>query len=297
LTRKLNLALLLLLVFVGVPFGWLLLDASVSGAAVKAISIAQLRQLADSMPGDRPKSLRYELIAQRRFVSDVLAAGSGLRPVPYGIRAYQLVFPSGPGITVDRGMSRVLADENDLRDFDPEAQSIVDRAVASSRLNLTLSADVEHTGRTEVAPAFGSGRGVGPDPASAANTQAPYAVARGVVVLPADGVAPGRRMVYVRLASGQELILAGDIAPVRTSWQEMRPPARMTTSFLGNDDREETASWLRTLGKLKAAAPGLEIVPGHDSLVPRVLVHGFTTDPRLRRFAHDKRLALQAMMR
>jgi hypothetical protein len=104
-------------------------------------------------------------------------------------------------------------------------------------------------------------------------------------------------MVYVHLNSGRELILAGDVAPLRSSWQELRPPARLRTYFVTSDDRVALASWLLTLQDLTLAARKLDIVAGHDSAVPRILVHGFTADPRISRFARDKRLALQAMMR
>lgn len=270
-TRKLNYLLMMLAIFIGLPFAWLMLDSSSRHDAGKPVTIAQLRQLAGSLPGPMPGEVRYETIGMRRVVSDLLAAGSGLRPIPLAIRAYQIVLPQGQVITIDRGMSRKLAERHRLRDFDPAAQGLVDRSAAAARLHLLLSQDVQHSGRENRAgdPRIGARSASG----------APFAAAPGVVVVPADGVAAGERMIYVRLADGRELLFAGDIAPLRTSWEEQRPPARLVTTFFVNHDREELAAWLRTVRALKAAAPQLYVVPGHDSVVPRPLMHGFLANP------------------
>ena len=282
-TRKLNLALLILTLFVGLPFVWLVLDSSVGSATARPISMMQLRRLAASVPGEPPFELRYELIGRRSVASDLLAAGSGLRPVPYGIRAYEAVYRNGRVVTIDRGMSREVAQQKRVSDFDPEAQAIVEHAVMTAWQRLTLSNDPRHSGQANVAYDFGSGRNVDRE----RDADVPYVVAPGVVVIPTDDVAPGKRMVYIRLASDDEVILAGDVAPVRSSWQELRPPARLHSIYYSTDDREATVGWLLALCKLKASAARLEIVPGHDSFVPRILIHGFTNDPGLRRIARE----------
>lgn len=292
-TRKLNLALLVLAFFVGLPFGWLMLDSSLGGATAKPISMAQLRRLATAVPGEPPIAVRYELLGRHTVIGDLLAAGSGLRPVRFGIRAYQVTYADGRTVTIDRGLGRTLAKQLDVAGFDAEAQTVVAQAVAKAQLNLTLANGPQHSGAMKVSPRFGSGTIGGYE----VPNQAPYAVSTGIVVVPADDVADGMRMVYIRLMSGEELILAGDVAPVRSSWQELRPPARLRSDSFKSGDRDAVARWLLTLRKLKDAAPGLDIVAGHDSMVPRILIHGFTSDPRVGRFARDKRLALQAMMR
>jgi hypothetical protein len=296
-TRKLNMVLLLLVIVVGLPFGWLLLDSSTSSDATKPVTMARLRQLAGSIPGQAPVEVRYEVIGRRRVTSDLLAAGSGLRPVVFVIRAYELVLPQRHVITIDRGMSRSLAQAHSVGDFDPEAQAVLERAVAASQVALVLASDMHHSGRIAAPPELGSGLEPGLTETRAASPRSPYAVAPGVVVLPADEVAPGERMVYVRLADGQELLFAGDIARVGASWREQRPPARLFTTFLVNGEREEIAAWLRTVLALKSDAPELQIVAGHDSVLPRLLIHGFIADPVPSRPAQDKRLASQARIR
>jgi hypothetical protein len=282
-TRKLNALIMLFLLFVGLPFGWLMLDGSTRSQSDKPVTIAQLRQLADSIPGPRPVQVRYETIGMRRIVGDLLAAGSGLRPVPLAIRAYQLVLPQGRVITIDRGMSRKVAERHRIRDFDPVAQALVDRSGAVSALHLLLSPDVQHSGREIPSVAARNG--------ATGTSETPFAVAPGVVVIPTDAVLPGERMIYVRLANGGELLFAGDVAPAHVSWEELRPPARLVTMVFVDDDREEIVAWLRTIRRWKAGAPQLQIIPGHDSRVPLTLTHGFLAAPDKSRSDNDMPLA------
>jgi glyoxylase-like metal-dependent hydrolase (beta-lactamase superfamily II) len=93
---------------------------------------------------------------------------------------------------------------------------------------------------------------------------APQAVAPGVVVIPAPSHTPGSQMIYVRLASGREYLFAGDIATMEVSWQELRARSRLIGDWLAPENRAEVYSWLRTIQALKAAAPDLVVLPGHD---------------------------------
>ena len=274
-TRKLNKLLLLALVFVGVPFAWLMLDTSSTAADNKPVDITQLRALAASLPGVAPKEARYETIGRRRIVGDLLAAGSGLRPVTFAIRAYQLYAPDGQSVTIDRGMPRELAEQHRISDFDPIAQAHVDQAVAGARIALMLSRKPQHSGSV-VSPVEGKTR---LPPAYAASAGAPYAVAPGVVVIPADGVRRADCMVFARLSGGREILFTGDVAAINVSWIEQRPPARIVTTFLAPGDREQIASWLRTIRSLKAQAPALQIVAGHDAALPRMVKRDFIDDP------------------
>jgi hypothetical protein len=282
------LLLLLFVLFIGLPFGWLMLDTATRSDASKPVTIGQLRRLAESVPGSKPIEVRYETIGMRRVVSDLMAAGSGLRPIPLAIRAYQLVLPQGQVITIDRGMNRSLAQRHRIRDFDPVAQALIDRSVAASHVRLLLSRDVQHAGREP--PVTGAKE-------ASHHSDAPFAVAPGVVIMPADAAAAGERMIYVHLADGRELLFAGDIAPLHTSWQEQRPPARLVTGYFVDQDREEIAAWLRTILAWKATAPQLQVIAGHDSQVPRALTHGFLPHPGKVPSGNDKLLASKSAMR
>jgi hypothetical protein len=275
LTRQLNLLLLLVLLFGGLPFGWFMLDTSTKANDIKPVTIPQLRMLAASLSGQPPREARYETIGRRRVIGDLLAAGSGLRPVAFVVRAYELIAPNGHVISIDRGMARELAERHRLGAFDPIAQTLVDRVVATASVKLLLSHDPRHSGSAEMSSGGRTQRSF----ADASSADEPYAVAPGVVVIPADGIRRGECMVYARLSDGGEILFAGDVAPVNVSWSEQRWPARFMTTFLAPGDREQIAAWLRTVQSLKAAAPDLQIVAGHDTAVPRVVKHGFIVHP------------------
>ena len=249
-TRRLNVVLLILLIGVFGPFFWLVLDTGGTGRAVKPVDIAQLRLLAEAIPGPLPREVRYERIGRQPRTADLVAAGSGLRQVDLTTYAFQIVREDGTDITIDRGMSRRSAQRRELADFDPEAQASVERVVRGAALALRLT-------RSTVRP-----------PA------VPYPVAPGVVVIPTPGVGPGTRMIFVRLAEGRELLFAGEIAPLNVSWRQDRPPPRAVTLF-HRRPRVEIAQWLRTIRRLKWSAPLLVIVPGRDPALPPPLKRGF----------------------
>jgi len=62
--RKINIALLVLILLIGLPYYWLLLDNRPGKAAPKPVGIGQLRELAGSVPGPAPDALGVELGAQ-----------------------------------------------------------------------------------------------------------------------------------------------------------------------------------------------------------------------------------------
>lgn len=257
-TRKLNVVLMALLLLAGAPFAWFLLDASAAHGEAKPLTITQLRRLAASGPHAgtaTPVAIRYEVVARKHIVSDLLAAGSGLKPHVFALLAYQVLFDDGSTVALDRGLTRGQAKEAGFSHFDTAAHTRVERALAASALDLRL---------TGQAP-----------PHAALESAAPYAASPGIVVIPTPGVNVGARMIYVRLADGREVLFAGDIAPIPDSWTQQRPPARLATAHLYKANRDEIAGWLGTIAALRAAAPALHIVAGHDMAVPRLIEPGF----------------------
>jgi glyoxylase-like metal-dependent hydrolase (beta-lactamase superfamily II) len=90
------------------------------------------------------------------------------------------------------------------------------------------------------------------------------AIAPGVVLIRTPGHTPGAQMVFVRLAGGREVLLAGDTATVARSWREVRARSRLLSDFLAPEDRAAVFDWLKALRALHRAAPEVFIVPGHD---------------------------------
>lgn len=104
-------------------------------------------------------------------------------------------------------------------------------------------------------------------------------IAPGVVLIRAAGHTPGSQIVYVRLASGREIVLAGDVAWHMSgiALQRQKPTAR--TQDFGGEDRNAIAGQLRWLKDI--AGPETFVVIAHDedwigTLIRRgILLRGF----------------------
>lgn len=86
-------------------------------------------------------------------------------------------------------------------------------------------------------------------------------IAPGVVLIKAPGHTPGSQMVYIRLASGQEVILAGDIAWNMLGITEQRQKPEETSRALGEDRNAiaEQLQWLKDV-----SGPQTAVVVSHD---------------------------------
>jgi glyoxylase-like metal-dependent hydrolase (beta-lactamase superfamily II) len=292
--RKVNIALLLLIVLIGAPFYWLLLDNRPGDAAAKPITVEQLRNLAASLPGPAPSGVEVEQVAYRVLPRNLFAAGSGMKPESISVLAWRLTVPGGDAIMIDGGIAETDARAIGMDQFFAERQAKVEKALRGASLIIATHEHPDHqgaivrlgeevvTGRArfnagQLPPArFATDLAWGSQPIPPALIAAgpPQAVAPGVVVIPAPSHTPGSQMIFVRLQDGRELLFAGDIATMASSWQETRARSRLVGDFLAPEDRSEVFAWLRTIQKLKQAAPALMIVPGHDW-------HRIHTDPAL----------------
>lgn len=260
-TPRLNLFLLIVLLLVGLPLYWFQFDASAPDARAKPLDIAQLRALADGEKGPHPTEVRHELIGTRIALHNQLAAGTGLRPMRTGLRAYEVVVPGARPILIDAGTTRRIARENRVKDFDAAAQARIDRALAQAELRLHLLDQSVHRGN----PAIRSPHAL---PLPDLSDGRPHAVAPGVVVIPQPELPDAAMMVFVKLADGREFLFTGDVAQVPESWQATRPPARRLGDIGHPRRRTEIASWLLTIKALHQQAPGMVVVTGHDPAAP-----------------------------
>lgn len=283
-TRRFNLIVAAVLLLVGLPYYWLLADNRPGEAAAKPLHIAELRALAGSMPGQAPRTAQLELVAWTRVPGNLFVAGAGLKRQLLGIIAWRLPVPGGAPIVIDTGMTAAQSDKLGTERYVPAAQARIDKAMREAGLILLTHEHFDHEGglvalgdpavfaKAQLNPAQLPGNRntdlmtwpAHVKPVATLTGSAPVAVAPGVVVIPAPSHTPGSQMIYVRLADGREVLFTGDIATMAQSWRELRARSRLIGDLLVGENRREVYAWLRTIRALKAEAPGLIVVPGHD---------------------------------
>ena len=283
-TRRFNTLMFCLMVALGLPYWWLLLDNRPGDARAKPVTMAQLRMLADSKPGPRPFAIETEQVAFKRRPGTLLAAGSGLKRKSLGVMAFRLPVSGGRPILIDTGMLATDAVAWRAEGYDAKAARKVAAGLAEAGLILATHEHPDHMGglaalastpvldkamlnREQLPDAKMAGLlkwTARPKLEAAIRSGSPQAVAPGVVVIPAPSHTPGSQMIYVRLADQSEYLFTGDIATLALNWQELRARSRLHSQLLNDEDRAEVFSWLLTIRKLSAEAPKLVVIPGHD---------------------------------
>jgi len=280
--RRYKIALALLLL-VGIPYYWLLIDNRPGPGPGERFDLAELRRLADAVPGPKPTAIAIQTVGWRRVPGTLFVAGGGLKRRLISIQAVLIHGPWGE-VAVDSGFGARDAREFGLEKYFPAFQSRVDAALRRARLIVFTHEHLDHMGGLLRLPDFagvarkalitpeqspaGSLAKTLPWPNGAAVKPFRYrryaAVAPGVVLIRTPGHTPGSQMVFVRLADGREYLLAGDTATMTRSWTKLRARSRLVGDLLVGEDRAAVFAWLKAIRALHRADPALVVVPGHE---------------------------------
>ncbi len=287
-THRLNLLLLILAAMVGLPFWWLLLSNPARDMVPHPLSMAQLRELADEMPGPRPTGVEMVMPGWKRIPGNAYSAGSGMKPQRFGVLTFRLVVPGTGGIVIDGGATPQLGRPMGLDRVVEADQARVERwmrgadmILATSERPLHLGGLADFAGKRDAAMALARTRlnrwqvpeETADDHISwprtlvlrpAITAGGPVAVAPGVVVIPTGAPTPGSQMIYARLTNGREYMLAGDVAPFAVNFTELRVRSNLLDRDAPAGQRSAIMRWLVTLRALKHEAQGMVVVPGHD---------------------------------
>ena len=277
--------LLALTVIVAVPYYWLLIDNRPGSDPGPVIRIADLRHLAEAIPGPRPERVAIQQIGWSRVPGTLFVAGGGLKRNLLSIQAGLISGPWGD-IVVDSGFGPGDAAKLGLEAYQPGHQARIDAAMRRARLIVFTHEHVDHLGGllrlsdwAKVVPhalippeqmPSGAVARILPWPkgAAAAIRRFRYtgmiAIAPGVVLIRTPGHTPGSQMVYTRLNDGREYLFAGDTSTMARNWQQLRARSRLIGDVVVHEDRAAVFGWLKEIRRLHRAAPAMTIVPGHE---------------------------------
>ncbi|MCA1662557.1 MAG: MBL fold metallo-hydrolase [Novosphingobium sp.] len=277
--------LLALLVLIGVPYYWLLIDNRPGDGPGAQLDIAELRRLAESIPGPKPEAVAVQTVGWRRVPGTLFVAGGGLKRNLLTIQAGLLSGPWGE-IVIDGGFGAQDAEEFGLEAFRPDHQARVDAAMRRARRIVFTHEHLDHIGGllrlpdfAQVAPKAlitpeqmrGNRWADGlPWPRGARESLRAFrysgmtAIAPGVVLIRTPGHTPGSQMVYARLADGREALFAGDTATMERSWRQVRARSRLVGDLMVGEDRAAVFAWLKAVNRLHRENPELIVIAGHD---------------------------------
>jgi glyoxylase-like metal-dependent hydrolase (beta-lactamase superfamily II) len=264
--------------------------------------LQSIRSLARAVPGDLPTSVGYLSVQDDSSLESDAVAGAPRVKIYQVTPVFQIRFPAG-WIMVDAAYDRQAAGSSGI--FFQDRFDQVLAALRGAGLIVVTHEHGDHVG-TLLLPAVahdvafktmltrqqeetlidhprGSDR---LDSAAArrylvVDYPRVLPIAPGVVLIRAPGHTPGSQMVYVRLTSGREIILAGDVVWHSAGIETQRQKPDSTSKQMGEDRAAigQEIAWLKS----DVAPAGITIAVSHDGtelrdLVRRgVLVQGLQT--------------------
>lgn len=284
LVRMMKALVPILILFTGLIY-WFLFDGRLTDTSDYSSDMVQIRQLADSMEGDKPTEIQVEKVAQFYFFQTLSRAGSGFDVVPMGVYSFKAVTSSGH-VLIDVGYDEEMA-LSARADFYPEPYQRMQTALNTADLIVVTHEHYDHIGgivqhpnpadilpnvilTTEqvaapanIRPRFPQGL---PEDFEPFELDRYAAIAPGIVLIKANGHTPGSLMVFVQLENGREYLFVGDIA-----WHEasidtpILRPRVITQIFLPEENRDILSAQLRFLNQLSEEEEKLIQVAGHDN--------------------------------
>ncbi len=282
--------LIAILVFIGAGVYWFILDGSTPKNADYEFPLAQMRGLIDAGDGPLPTALNVEIISTDE--APLLAAHAGLHFEPFHLAttSFQVKGDNGDiiiGGALDVGLFDINK-QNKAAAFSNDAFNRMIAGMTASHKTLVTHEHIDHIGGIVRAPdpaalaphLMLSASQIGAMASLAVNGElaaayktlqpadlsSPRLVAPGVAVAPTPGHTPGSQVLLVRLNSGQEYLLIGDLVwamkNVEKAWG--RPRLLQYIFFDDREDRAEVQRQVRALHDLSVAEPSLILLPSHD---------------------------------
>ena len=286
-------SLLALIAAASVTYWAIFVESHTAPPGSHAIDIAEVRRLADSQPGEKPRLIRVETVAHLSAFRTIVVAGDGWQRIDLPVSSYELVYPDHLAM-IDAGLTAKMASAMSAPIFDSAAYSRVSDALARAALIVVTHEHPDHLGALLAQPdpkkllavtrltreqVTVLEENLTAEPFTALHLPSDLfdgyqpveyvryqAVAPGVVLIKAPGHTPGSQMVYVRRADGVEFLFVGDVAWQMRNIEHRREKARVV-KWMAGEDRDMVREELAGLNQLHASVPELHMMPGHDAAV------------------------------
>ena len=283
--RLLLVAVAVLLAASGGAFLWLTAREAVPHSTDYVIDLAELRQLADSLPGARPSAVASALIAEGSLPKGAVFAGESLRErQPMVHQVFQVQWSDRAPLLIDLGFPPELLEKVGGGTFYPAAWQQVLTAMGSALQIVVTHEHFDHLAGASAAP---PGQLAGHllltrqqqenrEALDASNLPAELrsappldyervlGLAPGVVLVRAAGHTPGTQLVYVHQADDLELLFVGDVAWHLDQLTQLHYRPRLVTDLFLGEDRSAVLAQFRALHDLMRSHPQLVVVVSHD---------------------------------
>ncbi len=282
--KKLKIALAVVLGLALVIKFVLLTARAIPEEARFALDVNALREAGG--PLDRcPESAHVEQVAQIGAFGAAAIAGGPFSQLTFGVYSWQLRYADGTSVILDPVHSAQTQDKQAHGSpYDTAAWERQEKAIGNASViaathehfdHLGGAADSAHfdsfgtklklTAAQRQQPRFGAvGRDLSGEPTLESGPEGSlHKVAAGVVAITAAGHTPGSQMFYVRLKTGAEFLLIGDIAWQEANIKRLSTRARFVSLIMGEDD-EAIVHQLRAIIDFKKANPAIDVVVAHD---------------------------------
>lgn len=253
--------------------------------------LATVRLLAHAVPGELPSAVGYlSVVDDSTPESDAVEGAPNTRTFEI-TPVFQVRFRTG-WVMVDAGMSHQAAGKDGT--YHQDNYDKIESALRRARLIVATHEHYDHVDGVINSPYFGDvaprtmlteaqlhtllgkpGRGSGGlDSARArrfivVDYERALPIAPGMVLIRAPGHTPGSQIVYVKLASGRELMLIGDIVWHRAGLDLQRQKPDSTSRQMGEDRTMlgYEMAWLKNT----VAPAGVSLVVSHDGTALQAL--------------------------
>lgn len=278
---------------------WLLLDGSAPSKVSGEFNLPEYRALVDDGVGAQPSAFHIEIVGTDIAPGIAAQVGDFSRKYHTAFTALQLVWPDKTvviGGAFDAESAKELAQSKDAATYDHAAYDRLTTAMTQAEQVWITHEHPDHvmavarhpapellaprlnvTGvQLSALPQFAKDGVLAPEIAGVTprTIDAPTLIAPGVVAIPVPGHSEGSLCFYVRLETGAEYLLIGDIVWSMRNIEMLktRPRLLQFMFFDPPEDRKAVLRQVRALHDMAAVAPDLIMLPSHDAPYLKALI-------------------------